>query len=81
MSNRGVPKTRKPFGPVLKSMNEIETYTGRDETVIRRLIEEEGFPAARIGGRWQAVTADVNDWYRRQASKKNGVPNMPRNRS
>jgi len=61
-------------------MGEIESYTGRDETVIRRLIAEEGFPAALVGGRWQAVTADVNDWYRRQACKKNALPNQARNR-
>ena len=80
MSNKGISKVRKPFGPILKSMSEIESYTGRDETSIRRLIAEDGFPAALVRGRWQAVTADVNDWYRSQQCKKNSVPNLPRNR-
>ena len=65
-------KIGRPFGPILKSMGELERFTGRDEGVIRRWVAEQGFPAAILEGRWMAVKADVERWFAQQIAAKNG---------
>jgi predicted DNA-binding transcriptional regulator AlpA len=64
-------KIGRPFGPILKSMGELERFTGRDESVIRRWVAEQNFPAAMLDGRWMAVKADVERWLREQIAAKN----------
>ena len=67
-------KIGRPFGPILKSMGELERFTGRDEGVIRRWVAEQGFPAAILEGRWMAVKADVERWFAQQIAAKNRPP-------
>ena len=65
----------RSFGPILRTMAEIERFTGRDENTIKRWTAEDGFPAQLLDGRWQAVVEDVLTWYRgRRPAEKNDYP-------
>jgi hypothetical protein len=64
------PSFRKPFGLIVKSMSQIEAYTGRDEGTLETLVKTQGFPARLAQGRWQAVTKDIVNWYRQNAANR-----------
>lgn len=57
---------------ILRGMDEIERVTQMSEHTIRRLVTEEGFPAAIVNGRWRAVEEDVIKWIRDQIDDQNG---------
>lgn len=61
----------KPTSPeILRSMAEIERFTGRVEATIKRWTKDEGFPATLTDRRWQAVVEDVIAWYRERTTSQ-----------
>ncbi|MDX9780923.1 MAG: hypothetical protein RBT66_07785 [bacterium] len=48
----------------LKGINAISDYYDRPWNVIVRLIERDGFPACKIGGRWESDTRSIDEWHR-----------------
>ena len=52
-------------------MPEIERITKMDEATIRNCVEDDGFPAALIKGRWRAVEEDVIEWMRGKIAQSN----------
>lgn len=60
---------------VLRGMHEIEELTRRSERTIKRWIAENGFPAHKIDGIWQAVQEDVLKWMQSRIGQ-NGNTNF-----
>jgi predicted DNA-binding transcriptional regulator AlpA len=58
---------------ILRGMPELERITQMSEHTIRRLVEDEAFPAALVEGRWRAVEADVLDWIRTRIGNPNSA--------
>ena len=58
---------------ILRGMLALERLTQMDENTIRKCIENDGFPAALINGRWRAVEEDVIEWMRAKIAKYNGA--------
>lgn len=50
---------------MLLTMDEICTYTGRNERTIKKWVNDEGFPAIKKDGRWESNT-DLIDSHLRQ---------------
>jgi predicted DNA-binding transcriptional regulator AlpA len=58
---------------ILRGMAELERVTQMSEHTIRQLVEEGGFPAALVNGRWRAVEEDVINYIRGQINEGNGT--------
>ena len=56
---------------ILRGMPEIERINKMDEATIRKCVEDDGFPAALIKGRWRAVEEDVIEWMRGKIAQSN----------
>ena len=53
----------------LKGINAICDYYDRPWNVVLRLIENEGFPAVKVEGRWEAVPAMIDRWHHDMISR------------
>jgi len=62
----------RPGREILCGMAELEKLTGRDARTIRRWAARQGFPAACIDGRWQALRREVEGWISRRIATKGG---------
>jgi len=51
---------------VLIGKKEIEKFTQRNWRVIKLLIETKGFPAVKLGGRWESDTELIRQWRKKQ---------------
>ena len=61
IQNKGATVRRRK---ILRGMPEIERITKMDKATIRKLINNDGFPAAFVAGRWRAVEEDVIEYLR-----------------
>ncbi len=59
-------------GTILVTMDEIADYAGRNKKVIKKLIEEEGFPAIKTDGRWESNTELIDDFQRQRIKRMLG---------
>ena len=51
---------------ILSGRKEIEKYVNRPWNVIRKWINEKGFPAAKIDGRWESDKEEIIAWRKKQ---------------
>jgi len=51
---------------VLIGKKAIEKFTQRNWRVIKVLIETKGFPAVKLGGRWESDTELIRQWRKKQ---------------
>ena len=51
---------------LLIGQKEIVEFTRRNWRVIKVLIETKGFPAVKVGGRWESDTELIREWRRKQ---------------
>jgi len=51
---------------VLIGKKEIAKFTQRNWRVIKVLIETKGFPAIKLGGRWESDAELIRQWRRKQ---------------
>ena len=49
-------------GTPLQGMKAICNYAGKSENTLRKLIQDEGFPAKKVGGEWMSDTGLVDAW-------------------
>jgi predicted DNA-binding transcriptional regulator AlpA len=47
----------------LFGMEEIEKFSGFTESVLKKLVEERGFPMQLIGGKWVASRKRIDEWF------------------
>lgn len=62
----GASAMRVEQGRELLGLKAICIYLGKSENTVRRLIREQGLPAAKIGGEWQSNTRLIQDWRLKQ---------------
>ena len=51
---------------VLIGIKEIEEYARRNWRVIKVLIDTKGFPAVKVGGRWESDPELIKQWRQEQ---------------
>ena len=51
---------------ILSGRKEIEKYVNRPWNVIRKWINEKGFPAAMIDGGWKSDVEEIIAWRKKQ---------------
>ena len=51
---------------ILSGRKEIEKFVDRPWNVIRKWINEKGFPAAMIDGRWESDAEEIILWRKKQ---------------
>lgn len=58
----GAAAMRVEQGQELLGLKSICAYLGKSENTVRRLIREQGLPAAKIGGEWQSNELLIREW-------------------
>lgn len=58
----GASAMRVEQGRELLGLKAIYAYLGKSENTVRRLIREQGLPAAKIGGEWQSNERLIREW-------------------
>lgn len=51
--------------PSLIGLEEICAYARRSEATVRKMIQENGFPAAKIHGTWESDKTLIDQWKQR----------------
>jgi predicted DNA-binding transcriptional regulator AlpA len=51
----------------LIGMAKIANFLGQHRVQVDRLIREEGFPAKRVDGQWEAEVAEIDAWRENRA--------------
>ena len=54
---------------ILVGREEIAEYVKRSWRTIKRWIDTEGFPAKKMGRRWESDAGLIQEWRRKQISK------------
>ena len=57
---------------ILSGRKEIEKFVDRPWNVIRKWINERGFPAAMIDGRWESDAEEIIAWRKKQIKTNKG---------
>ena len=61
-ANRARGGAESDTGTALQGMKAICNYAGKSENTLRKLIQDEGFPAKKVGGEWMSDTGLVDAW-------------------
>ena len=48
--------------PAVMTLEEVAVYLGFADATIRRMLRDREIPAAKIGGQWRFLTAEVDRW-------------------
>jgi len=57
----------------LKGMKQITAYAGYSPPTIIRLCRQEGFPAKKIGGEWEASRSTIDSWWEEKIKMEDAV--------
>lgn len=58
-------------GAWLRNSKEIAKYVGVSPESIKRLVDNEDFPAKIFYNRWRALKSDVDSWAKKKMRKEN----------